>query len=206
MADTALFQTIAEYFSKLIALIVSSVAGEGGAGVTNVIIGNAASGCAMITDSVSGAVKTQKKILLVQTASQVFYVISSLALKGYSATVQNAVAIVRNIVAIRGRQSQRTEFILIAVPVLLGIFLNNRGVVGLLPVMASLEYSIAVFRYETQPVKLKLAFVVYNAMFTVFNLALLNFVGSIAGIVIITTTVISVIKEGKGKNTDKKQD
>ena len=199
MAEVGVFQAIAEYFSKLIALIARSIVGEGGAGLSTVIIGNASSGCAMITDSVSGTLKTQKSILILQTVSQFFFMLSSIVLKGYSATVQNAVAIVRNIVAMKGKTSRSVEFIFIAAPVILGLFLNNRGVIGLLPVMASLEYSIAVFRYETQPVKLKLAFIVYNLMFTVFDVAVLNFVGSIAGIVIITTTVISVVKTKKSE-------
>ena len=190
---------MAEYISRLGALIAASIVGAGGAGLTNVIIGNAASAGAMVTDSISGAVKTQKKILLMQTVSQFFYMASSIVLKGYSATVQNAVAVARNLVAIKGTKSRTVEFILIAAPVILGFFFNNRGVVGLLPVMANLEYSVAVFRYSAEPVKLKIAFIVCNAMYTVFNFAVLNFVGGISGVVIFATTLISVIKSRKSE-------
>ena len=197
MADAGLFQLTAEYISRLWALIVASVVGEGGAGLTNVIVGNAASAGAMVTDSISGAVKTQKRILLIQTLSQFFYAASSIVLKGYSAAVQNVVAIVRNLVAIKGTDSRTVEFTLIAAPVILGILFNNRGAVGLLPVMANLIYSIGVFRYAAEPVKLKIAFIICNAMFVVFNFAVLNFVGGISAIVICVTTLVSVVKTKK---------
>ncbi len=197
MPESGILQIIAGLFSRLAELIVSSIVGDGGTGLLNVIVGNAASAGAMVTDSLSGVAKTQKKILIMQTLSQVFYIASSMVLRAYSATVQNAVAVARNIVAMRGKSSKTVEFILIAAPVILGIFLNNRGVVGLLPVMANLEYSIAVFRYAAQPVKLKLAFVVCNVMYCVFNFAVLNFVGGISAVIIIITTSISVIREKK---------
>ena len=113
-----------------------------------VIIGNAFSLCAMISDSISGTRKKHSEIMAVQTVSQFFYAASSIALKGYSSTAQNAVAVVRNLAAMKNVKSKVLEWILILAGVVLGIVFNNRGLLGWLPIIANLEYSIAVFKLK----------------------------------------------------------
>ena len=169
----------------------------------NIIIGNVCAVGAMLSDSVSGTRKTQKDILLVQCISQVFYICSSLILKGYSATVQNVVAIARNLFAAYDKKNKVLEYVLIILPVVLGIVFNNRGLIGFLPVAANLEYSIAVFAFREKPTMLKYAIIVNNVMFCVFNFAILNFVSGVASIVIIITTSISIIKEKKSGDAEK---
>ena len=71
-----------------------------------IVLGNLCSFCAMITDSISGTRKKRSEILAVQTVSQVFYGMSTIFLKGYSATVQNAVAILRNLAAMKNIRSK----------------------------------------------------------------------------------------------------
>ena len=66
---------------------------------TSIIIGNLFSLCAMISDSISGTRKKHSEIMTVQIVSQFFYGASSIVLKGYSSTVQNVVAVLRNLAA-----------------------------------------------------------------------------------------------------------
>ena len=112
------------------------------------LAGNICSVLAMITDAVSTSRKSAKAMLLFQTGSQLFYVVGAIVLKGYSAAVQNAVSILRNLLAIWGKQPKWVEWLLVASAVVLGIAFNNRGFIGWLPVIASLEYSVAVFRFR----------------------------------------------------------
>ena len=67
----------------------------------SVILGNACSLLAMVTDSVSATRKTAKGVLLMQSLSQLIYCTGTILLKGYSGAVQNLVSILRNFVAIR---------------------------------------------------------------------------------------------------------
>ena len=165
-----------------------------------IIVGNLCSLLAMGTDVVSSSRKTAKGVLLVQCVSQLIYAIGGIILKGYSATVQNLVSILRNIAAIKEEHSKIVEWGLIGLGVVLGIIFNNRGMVGLLPVLANLEYSFAVFRFQNNEVALKIAFLVCNAMFAVFNIVILNFVGACANAVVFTMTVVFLLKNAKTKN------
>jgi len=169
----------------------------------SIIIGNVSSIGAMVCDSISGTRKTKKSMLLVQCGSQFFYCASAIILKGYSAAVQNVVAVVRNLVAIRDKTSRLLEYILIILPVVLGLVFNNRGLIGLLPIIANLQYSIAVFAFRDSPRKLKLAFIINSALFIVFNFAILNFVAGVSAIVISVTTTVSLVKEIRAEKAAK---
>ncbi len=159
-----------------------------------VLIGNFFSLCAMISDSISGTRKKHSEIMAVQIVSQFFYAASSIALKGYSSTVQNAVAVFRNLAAIKNIKSRVLEWTLILAGVVLGILFNNRGLLGWLPVIANLEYSIAVFRFTDNEKALKLAFIVNMVMYAVFSLMIMNLVGAVSCSVIAFTTLTSLIK------------
>ena len=164
---------------------------------TAVIIGNAFSLCAMISDSISGTRKKHRDIMAVQIVSQFFYGASSIALKGYSSTAQNAVAVFRNLAAMKNIKSKFLEWFLILAGVVLGILFNNRGLLGWLPIVANLEYSVAVFKLKNNEKALKLAFIVNMVMYAVFSAVILNYVGVVSCTVIAVTTAISLIRGTK---------
>jgi len=170
-----------------------------------VIVGNVSSLFAMITDSLSSSRKTAKSILLLQTLSQIFFGTSAVILKGYSAAVQNAISIIRNVAAVWKKDSKVIEWILIVLAVGLGIAFNNRGFVGLLPVIANLEYSLAVLKFKDNERALKMAFAVNTIMYVFFNAAVLNFVAVTANIVVFVTTVVFLVRDTKKEKEEKEQ-
>ena len=165
--------------------------------IGEILAGNLSSLCAMVTDSISGTRKKQKQILLLQSLSQVFYMTSYIVLRGYSSAVQCVVGILRNFAAMWKIKSKVVEWILVAMGVGLGIYFNNMGLLGWLPVVANLEYSIAVFRFKENPRALKIAFLINMLMYCVFNAIILNFVGAISSLVVAVTTLFFLIKDRK---------
>lgn len=163
-----------------------------------VIIGNLFTLCAMLSDSISGTRKKHREIMSVQIVSQVFYGAASIALKGYSSTVQNVVAVFRNLAAIKNIKSRTLEWALILAGVVLGVIFNNRGLLGWLPILANLEYSISVFRFKNNEKALKLAFIINMILYAVFGAVIMNYVGVLSCSVIVVTTVLSLIKAAKG--------
>ena len=164
---------------------------------TAVILGNVFSLCAMISDSVSGTRKKHREIMGVQIISQFFYGASSIALKGYSSTAQNIVAIFRNLAAMKHVKSKGLEWGLILAGVVLGVVLNNRGLLGWLPILANLEYSVAVFRLKDHERALKLAFILNMVLYAVFSAVIMNYVGVLSCTVIAVTTAVSLIRSKK---------
>lgn len=161
-----------------------------------IICGNVASILASITDSISATRKTDKEVLLVQCVSQAFYSAAAIFLKGYSALTQNIVAVGRNLYGVYGRGRKAVEWGLVVLAVVLGIVFNNRGGIGLLPVLANLEYSIAVFQCKGKPRMLKLALAINMFLYTVFNVVILNYTGAILNCIVGIIALIDVFRKG----------
>ena len=162
---------------------------------TAIIIGNILSLCATMSDSISGTRKKHSQMMYVQIVSQFFYGASSIVLQGYSSTAQNIVAVFRNFAAAKNVKSRVLEWILIVAGVVLGVVLNNRGLLGWLPIVANLAYSIAVFRFKDNRKALKLSFILNMIMYAAFSLVIMNYVGVASCSVIAVTTAVSLIKE-----------
>ena len=101
-------------------------------------------------------------------------------------------------------KSKALEWGLVLAGVVLGIAFNNRGLLGLLPVIANLEYSISVFRFKDNEKALKLAFILNMVLYAVFSLAIMNYVGAVSCTVIAVTTAVSLIRAKNG--TDPRND
>ena len=118
-------------------------------------------------------------------------------LKGYSSTVQNAVAILRNLAAMKGIKQKWIEWLLILLGVVLGVTFNNRGLIGWLPIVANLEYSTAMFCLKENARGLKIAFVLNSIMFCVFNVFILNYVGAAANLVVSIVTFAAFLSTSR---------
>ncbi len=163
--------------------------------MNEIIVGNVCSLCAIVTDTVSGTRRKNSEILGIQILSQIFYGAGAVILKGYSGAAQNAVAVLRNLAVMKNVKSRAVEWTLILLGVALGIVFNNRGLPGWLPIVANLEYSLAVFRFKENARGLKVAFLINALMFSAFNIVILNYVGAVGNVVIAAATVISLFRE-----------
>ena len=161
----------------------------------NLIIGNVLSLFAMFSDSFSSSRKTSQGVLWVQSLSQVFYALSTIILGGYSASVQNVVSILRNLFAIRGFNPKWLQWTLVALGVGFGLSFNNLGWVGLLPVIANLFYTLAVFRCADNERALKAAFLFAVILFTIFNAFIWNIVGIFSNAAVAVSLVIFLTKK-----------
>ena len=165
--------------------------------MNNLIIGNLCTLLAMGANALSSTRKSAKGVLAVQSVGQLIYLLSAIVLRGYSAAVQNAVSVLRNIAAIRNVKSKVIEWALTIAGVVLGVWFNNRGLIGLLPVLGNLQYTLAIFRIKDNERLLKISFLISVASFLVFNIVLYNFVGLISDTIVVITTAIVLIREGK---------
>lgn len=163
----------------------------------NFILGNVCGILAMLSDSYSATKTSKKDILLTQSISQFIYGTSSIFLKGYSASVQNFMSIVRNFIALKENPSDFIQWILIIVSVVLGVIFNNRGIAGWLPILANLEYSIAVVYVKNNETLLKISFLITVILYTLFNIYILNIVGTITNSIVIISYATSIYKDLK---------
>ena len=160
----------------------------------NIILGNICSLLAMGSDSISSAQRSIKRVLWIQNLSQAIYCLGAVFLNAYSACAQNLVSILRNLVAICKISSKWLEWSLTILGVALGLAFNNRGWVGLLPVIANLQYTLVIFRFRGNERILKLSFLINALLFSIFNGAVLSIVGVFTNLVVAISTAISLAK------------
>ena len=141
-----------------------------------------------------------------QSISQVIYFVGTVILKGYSGAVQNVMSIARNFIAMRGRTSKAIEWTLTILGVVLGIAFNNIGIMGYMPVIANLQYTVIVFRFRTNERIIKISFAFSAFLFVLFSFAIHNYVGVATNLIVMITTVIFLLrsyKDSKNKEEPK---
>ena len=162
--------------------------------MTSILLGNIFSVLATGADVFGSSRKSTKAMLAAQTVGQFFLAASAFVLGGYSAVVQNVVSIVRNLTALKDKSSKALEYTLVVLGVVLGIVFNNLGLIGWLPILSNLEYSLSVFRFKNNERMLKAAFALCIVLYAVFNVAISNYVGAVSNTVVLVTTLISLRK------------
>lgn len=163
----------------------------------SILMGNLCSALGTAADALSASRKTPKGVLYMQSLGQLLYGIGTLFLGGYSASAQNLVSILRNLAAAKKLEHRALPWVFLALAVGLGLLCNNLGFIGLLPILANFEYTLAVFRFKDDERKLKIAYLVCIALFMAFNTAIMNIVGAVMNLVIFCTTLAFVLKGRK---------
>ena len=161
----------------------------------NIILGNITSLLSCLLDSYSATKKNKKDMLTVQCFSVVVYAISNTLLKAYSTVVQNVCALVRNVLAAKGIKNKVIEYLIIALALFFGIYFNNLGFIGLLPVFGNVEYSICLFVLKDNVKGVKLSFLICNICFIILNIYVKNYVGFFFTTITAITTAVEIFKE-----------
>lgn len=161
----------------------------------NIILGNITSFLANILDAYSSTRKTKKEMMKIQCIGCIVYTVSNTLFNAYSTVVQNLCAFLRNILAVKEVQSKIIQYIIVLAGIILGIYFNNLGLLGLLPVFANAEYSICLFVIKNNVRALKYSFLICNICFIILNFFIKNYVGLIFTSITVITTIINLIKK-----------
>ena len=113
------------------------------------ILGNIFSFCAALCLAVSVMKKSKKSLIGWQTGDSFLCVISNLILLSYSAMIISGMCMVRNVLAYFNKLSRALTIILLFAGATIGLWANNRGVIGWLPVIASAEYTTCMYLFKS---------------------------------------------------------
>ena len=108
----------------------------------NIIIGNAVMLVGAILMSVIGLLKNKKTIIATQTGQIALMTAGSLLLGSIPGAVVNALSIVRNLLCYHGKLNKAMKGILIMLTVTFSVLFNNLGIVGFLPIIATVSFIV----------------------------------------------------------------
>ncbi len=161
----------------------------------NIVIGNILSLVATCFTIANGTRKNKRDMLMCDMGSALSFTLCDWVLKGYSGVVQNLVGLTRDIVALFVKDGKVIGWILVACGVIFGVYFNNHGLIGLLPVVTCCYYSVCVLNPNASPKVLKIALILNSISFAIYSAVLWNVVGVCTNTVVIITTAIAVLKD-----------
>ena len=109
------------------------------------IIGNIFSLLSAICIAVSIIKKNKNDLIWWQILDVIFCILSNIALYTYAALTTNSVALIRNILAYKNKLSKKLTFVLMILCIVAGLWANNRGIIGLFPIVASAIYTVLMY-------------------------------------------------------------
>lgn len=148
-----------------------------------IILGNLISGLGMLVLFISTFLKDKRRMLAIQSFNHACSVVAGLMLKGYSGVVQDLISLARNVSVLRGHNGRLLRYFFIGSGLVLGVAFNNRGWLGLLPIIASTEYTVVVVKQGATERTLKWAIVASTLCWAVYSLLLYNVVNAAANVI-----------------------
>ncbi len=160
-----------------------------------------AHGFTLIAQLVNLYASTRKKkndILIWQCVFMALIGITSYLLEGYSAVVTDILGIIRNLIIIKGIENKSVDIIQMVLCIILGVYFNNNGLIGYLPIVATISQSLLLLnrRARTESVQLVCAF--SSICWAVFNLGIGSYVGAVFNGLAAISYLITMFR-GKGK-------
>lgn len=114
------------------------------------IIGNVFSFLSAVFIALSVVKKNKKDLIWYQVIDVIFCILSNIALYTYAALTTNSVALIRNILAYKNKLTRKITWVLFVLCIIFGLWANNRGFMGLFPIIASSSYTIFMFTTKNE--------------------------------------------------------
>ena len=111
----------------------------------SLVIGNILSLCCALCIAISVVKKNKENLIWWQIWDSMFELGASLVLMSYAGFITGFLCTTRNALASHKKLNKPISLVLVAICIIVGIYANNRGIFGLLPISAFTFYTIAMY-------------------------------------------------------------
>ena len=140
---------------------------------------------------IAGVVKTKNRTVWLHTGQLVLASIANFLLSAYTGAVLNIISIFRNAIVLRNCYNNIWRFVFCLIIVFAGLFVNNRGVVGLLTIIGNITYTVFLGT-TAKRLKLALAFCIF--CWCVYDFSVQNYVSAMTDIIIGISSLIGFMR------------
>ena len=158
------------------------------------LIGNIISFFAACFTFASAWSRDRRRIYLYQAAQCLLMAVANVFFVSFSGVTTFVLCTLRNLLLARDRFTARLCVFFVAAVALLGIAANNRGLIGLLPVVTTAVYTIGCF-YARRERAVKLNIFVNLALWSVYNFLILDLVSGVVDSVSACTALLSLLRK-----------
>ena len=164
--------------------------------MTSLIIGNIFSFLSALCIAVSVIKKNKNDLIWWQILDVVFCILSNIALYTYAALTTNSIALIRNILAYKNKLTKNLTFILLILCIIVGLWANNRGIIGFFPIIASASYTVFIYTTKNEQ-QMRWALVSNLLLWFVHDIYVQAYPSAITDIVLSIWTLMQIIRNRK---------
>ncbi len=158
-----------------------------------IIIGNIISFIANIFTLLSGITNNRKMVFAFQFIHCTLLSLASFFLNSYSGVTILLICALRNGITALDIFSKNMMYLFSALTVIIGIISNNRGFIGLLPVIATLIFTISIY-YSKTIVSVKLNLFFNGVLWVIYSLFIQDYPTALSDGTLSIIVIISLIK------------
>ena len=166
-----------------------------------ILIGNVISFLAAVLLALSCWTKEPKRVFAFQIAENIILAISSLVFGSYSAAVSTLLSTLRMGIVLKGKYTKRVMIFFCILLTALGLALNTRGAVGLLPVLATLEFAYANYRF-TEIKAIKWSLCINLILWDVYAFAIRDYASGVTWVITLAVTFVSLFRLYRTEQTE----
>lgn len=140
--------------------------------------------------------KNKSKLFKFQTMETLVNIFKNICLGGYTGATTQIIGLIRNILLSKNITSIKIPILLSIGQIILGYFVNNHGLIGYLPIFASIIYTMVSFTTKNI-IYTKLALIINLAMWLIYGITIKDWISVVTGLLFIIITIISLINYKK---------
>ncbi len=167
----------------------------------NIIIGNIISFFAAIFMILSCIVDDRKKVFLFQCINAIMLTVASIFFASYAGCVSLILSAIRNVFIVKEKFTKGMMIIFLLLSLIVGLYINNRGLVGFISIFATMQYTIGCY-YIKDPQGTRYNIWVNLFMWVIYSFSILDFSTGISDFTTLVINTISIIKHRKHKETE----
>ena len=164
----------------------------------NIIIGNIIAFIGSVLLVYSGIIKEKKKIIYVQTVQIGLFVVSNFVLGGITGAIINVISCIRNILCYKDKLRVKEKIILLIISIILSLSFNNLGIIGMLPLIATITYTLLMDINDV--IKFKIVLIITSILWGVHDIYIKSYSSAIFDFLCAITNSISIYQLYKLKN------
>jgi len=165
--------------------------------MTQLICGNIVALIASLLMVYAGSVKERKKIIYIQTLQISAFTLSTLILGGYTGAIVNLISIGRNVLCYKDKLTYNMKIILILLSIIFSLLFNNLGLLGLLPLISTVIYTL--FMDVKSAIKLKLLIVFTLIFWLIYDILIRSYTSAVFDFFTIISHTVTVYQLSKKK-------
>ena len=137
--------------------------------------------------------KDPKKVYGMQVTENVILIVSSACFGSWSGISTLLVSTVRNILLVKGMFDKRMMYLFMILVTGCGLAVNNKGLIGLLPVLATVILTVCNY-YAREIMAIKWSLFINIVLWAIYFFAILDVVSGITQVVIAVVTIASIFQ------------